>query len=234
LLIIIAILGVALILFALYVMFDPPRWALKVPARKFPQAVYFVETHEQAIALTIDDAPHPAVTPGILDVLERYNAKATFFVLGSNAEKYPHLIEAIREKGHELGNHMYLDRRSASLSSDEFVENLLLTDSLIQIGDGTKWCRPGFGHLTDRIVDLMVENGYRPCMASAYPLDVRFPAGVVKRQFLTNLRPGAILVLHDGGKNRVRTIRELDEILPVVLERGYRVVTVSELVALGQ
>ena len=78
----------------------PPRPLLRIVAKHNPDTLFFVDTNERAIALTIDDSPHRDVTPGILDVLARHDARATFFVIGSNANKHPELVEAIRAEGH--------------------------------------------------------------------------------------------------------------------------------------
>jgi peptidoglycan/xylan/chitin deacetylase (PgdA/CDA1 family) len=224
----------ALVGWAITTLVRPPHWVVREVARRNPAVLFHVETAERAVALTIDDAPHPAVTPGVLDVLRRHGARATFFVIGVHAERYPELVEEIRAGGHELANHLYLDRPSARLDSGEFVRNLRRTDALIRPTGPVKWCRPGSGYINDRIVALMLENGYRPCLASVYPLDLRLPAGWALRHFASNVRPGAILVLHDGGPARRRTVSLLERILPRLAERGYRVLTVSELVALGE
>jgi peptidoglycan/xylan/chitin deacetylase (PgdA/CDA1 family) len=79
----------------------------------------------------------------------------------------------------------------------------------------------------------MLEEGYRPCLASSYPLDIHLRPGIAKRQFMANVRPGAILVLHDGSSKRRKTIEVLEDVLPRVIAQGYRVMTVSKLVELA-
>jgi peptidoglycan/xylan/chitin deacetylase (PgdA/CDA1 family) len=196
--------------------------------------VFFVDTEERAIALTIDDAPHPDVTPEILRLLREHDARATFFVVGSYAESYPELVEAIRSNGHELGNHMYHDRMSSRLGSKEFIDELKRTEKLIHPQGSVKWFRPGSGTINDRAMGIIKDNGYRVCLASVYPMDIRVPTGIASWQFLSNVRPGAILVLHDGSPERRKTIRILEKVLPVLAARRYRVVSVSELVNLVQ
>ncbi|UCH82611.1 MAG: polysaccharide deacetylase family protein [Candidatus Latescibacterota bacterium] len=208
---------------------SPPRWILRVVATHNPGVLFYIDTNAQAIALTIDDSPHPDVTPGILEVLERHGARATFFVIGSHAAKHPDLVEAIRAGGHELGNHLYMDRRSSSLSAKEFRERLRQTDELIRPEGPVKWCRPGSGSITRRMVKIMLDEGYQPCLASQYPLDIHLPPSIARRHFMASVRPGAILVLHDGYSTRRKTIDVLEDVLPRVVKRGYRVVTVSEL-----
>ena len=211
-----------------------PRWLLRSVARRFPGALFLVETKQKAVALTIDDGPDPETTPRILDVLARHGAHATFFLLGSRAQDRPGLLEAIRAGGHEVGNHLYTDRMALRLTSSEFVDELQRTDAVLRPAGPVKWCRPGSGGISTRLVRLLDENGYRPCLATVYPMDAHLPPAVAERQFLTNLRPGSVLVVHDGPRRGRRAIRILEQVLPRAQARGYRVLTVSQLVESAQ
>jgi peptidoglycan/xylan/chitin deacetylase (PgdA/CDA1 family) len=212
----------------------PERWMHRTAEIALPEVLFRVDTEARAVALTVDDAPSPEVTPGILEVLARHEVRATFFVIGSYAERYPELLAAIREAGHELANHLYLDRPSIKLSDAEFVEKLRRTDAIIRPAGPLKWCRPGSGWIDDRMVQLLHENGYRACLSSVYPVDLVAPPAATVWHVMANVRPGAILVLHDGGMGRAGNVAILDEVLTRLAEEGYRVVTVSELVALGR
>jgi peptidoglycan/xylan/chitin deacetylase (PgdA/CDA1 family) len=236
LLIVIGTLGLVLLILwnAGLIVLRPPRWFQQAAQRPLPSVLMHVATDSLAVALTIDDAPSPEVTPGILDALRRHGARATFFVIGSHAERYPDLVDAIRADGHELANHLYFDRPSIRLDDEEFVHRLRQTDALIRPAGPLKWCRPGSGWVDDRMVELLHQEGYRACLASVYPLDLVAPRWLTEWQFMTNAQPGAILVLHDGGSERVGTIETLEAILPRLAAEGYRVVTVSELVAMGR
>ncbi len=207
----------------------PSDWLLARVSSLDPDVVFRIDTTERLIALTIDDAPHPEVTPGILRVLREHRTRATFFIIGSYAEAHPELVESIRSDGHELANHLFTDRMSASLSDEEFLEELKRTDRLIQPLGSPRWCRPGSGMITKRIARIMRKNGYTPVAATAYPMDLRTSVGLTVKQFLENVRPGAVLVLHDGRPNRKRTIEVLDRVLPRLDEMGYRATTLAEL-----
>jgi chitin deacetylase len=198
-----------------------------------PGTVFRVDTAERVMALTFDDAPGPEVTPGVLRELWKNGDRATFFVVGAHAASHPDLITAIREDGHELANHLYTDRLSAGLSDRQFVEELLRTDSLIQPASPIRWCRSGSGIITRRLIRLMNERRYTTCLATAYPIDLYVRTGWTVSQVMDNVRPGAILVLQDGGASRQRTVQALAQILPRVHAREYRLVTLSELFALG-
>jgi peptidoglycan/xylan/chitin deacetylase (PgdA/CDA1 family) len=211
----------------------PTDWVLKQVATQNPGVVFRVDTSERAIALTIDDAPHPDVTPGLLNELRNHGVKATFFVIGSYAEMYPELVDSIRASGHELANHLFTDRMSAGLSDEEFLDELLRTEASIQPLTTPKWCRPGSAVLTPRIIRIMDENGYTPVLGTAYPIDLYTSIDVTVAHFLENVRPGAILVLHDGGAGREDTVEVLARLLPRLKESGYRLMTLTELSRLG-
>lgn len=235
-LVLIAVLVAALALLWLsgVIVLRPERWMHRAAEAALPAVLVRVDTDSLAVALTIDDAPSPEVTPGFLEVLRRHGVKATFFVIGSRAEQYPELVETIRADGHELANHLWEDRPSIQLSDEEFVRRLRRTDALIRLTGPLKWCRPGSGWIDDRMVELLHENGYRACLASVYPLDLVAPRRVTVWQFTGNVRPGAILVLHDGGSQRAGNVEILDEVLTWLEDAGYRVGTVSELVRLAE
>lgn len=227
--VIIAVLVVAGLVVAFWTLFHPTDWAVKRVGDFYPGVVFRVTTGERAVALTIDDAPHPDVTPGILNELRKHSARATFFVIGANAAAHPELLEAIRADGHEVANHLFTDRMSARLRNEQFVDELTRTDGLIQPCDSPKWCRPGSGVLTPRMVRLMQEHGYTPVAGTAYPVDLYTSVKLTVLHFLRNVRPGAVLVLHDGGPNRVNSIQTVSLLLPRLREMGYRIVTLGEL-----
>jgi peptidoglycan/xylan/chitin deacetylase (PgdA/CDA1 family) len=213
----------------LWVLLHPSDRLLKRIAGFYPSTIFCGDTRERVLALTIDDAPHPDVTPGILRELRANGARATFFIIGANAKAYPELVESIRVDGHELANHLFTDRISARLSDHDFVDELQRTDELIQPLDSPKFCRPGSGIFTRRIIRLMQENGYTPVAGTAYPVDLRVSVRFTVAHFLKNIRPGAILVLHDGGAMRMNNIKVLSTLLPRIRQRGYRMVTLTEL-----
>jgi len=223
-----------LLFLVLRTVLKPSDWVLDRASKAYSGVVFRIDTDERAIALTIDDAPHPEVTPGLLRELRAAGAHATFFVLGSNAEQYPELVDSIRAGGHELANHLFNDRMSASLSDDEFVDELLRTDALIRPLDSPKWARPGSGFITRRIIRLMNDHGYTPCLGTAYPVDLYTPVDMTVAQMLENVRPGAILVLHDGGTKRKDSIEVLSTLLPQLQSMGYQLKTLSELSRLGR
>jgi len=104
--------------------------AMRLLRRRFPSVFWFQETTNRVVALTIDDAPTPN-TNEILDILDQYDCKATFFVISSYAKKYPQIMERIIASGHEIGNHMCKDRASIKLSAEEYEDRLLECDQVL-------------------------------------------------------------------------------------------------------
>ena len=191
-----------------------------------------INTEEKVIALTFDDGPHEKYTPQVLDLLERYEAKATFFVIGENAEKYPDLILRMGEEGHEIANHTY--SHPLHVTPSELREELKKTNDIIQGITGTYpvFYRPVAGAYNDKIINTAIEEGYRVVLWSWHldTQDWKTP-GVKKivNKVLKGASPGDIVLFHDAGGNRTQTVKALKEILVALKAQGYRFVTVSEL-----
>jgi peptidoglycan/xylan/chitin deacetylase (PgdA/CDA1 family) len=200
-------------------------------ARANPRVLYYVATREKIAALTIDDSPHREVTPRILDLLRTHEVKATFFVLGANVKGNEDLVERMLEEGHELGNHLLRDYPSILLSSREFERQLLEVDELLPEGTSPKWFRPGSGWFRGRMLELVEKRGYRCVLGSVYPQDTKLRNVRLIRRYITRkIFPGSILILHDGKRNRIRTVAVLRHAIPELKQRGYRLTTLSELV----
>jgi peptidoglycan/xylan/chitin deacetylase (PgdA/CDA1 family) len=195
-------------------------------------AVYRVPGAESAVALTLDDGPDPASTPELLRVLERHDARATFFFLGSRAARHPELARAVAREGHEIGHHMWRDEPSLRLDAVAFERRLLRTDSVLrELGD-PRWLRPGGGLYSDAMVEAARGHGYRLALGDLYPFDtiVRWPR--LTAGFLSAwVRPGSVIILHEGEGRGQRTAAILRRVLPVLEERGLEVVPLGELLA---
>ena len=208
-----------------------PHVVISYLSKRYPDVLFSVPTPAKVVALSIDDAPS-ADTDRILETLRANDAKATFFVIGGNVVKHPAKLERIAAAGHELGNHLYADRTSADLSREEFARELAATDTLIRKYQTPRWFRPGSGWFTDEMLATAKQSGYRCALGSVYPFDPQLPwAWYLKRYVLYAVRPGAIIVLHDDKGRGARTADVLAEVLPALRAEGYRVVTISDLVA---
>jgi peptidoglycan-N-acetylglucosamine deacetylase len=225
-----------------------PRWAwTQLSPWIAPGAVYFVETKEPVVALTIDDGPddsethHPKTTQLILEVLSKYNAHATFFLIGSRItpDSRPLVVEMIR-RGHELGNHLWDDTFSRSLDLADFESQMLRTHQkmldVLQLEKSSmplRWLRPGGGLATQPMTEVVQKQGYQIALGSVWPYDTLIPSSPFAiKQILQTVSPGAIIILHDHGQQGEwgrRTAKTLEQFLPVLQRRGLRVVTLSEL-----
>ena len=189
------------------------------------------------VALTFDDGPHDKYTPEILDILAEYNAKATFFVIGKNAETYPELVKREYDEGHEIGNHTYSHPAMNKISVERIVEEISKTQAVIESITGQKpvlFRSPG-GYLNDDIIRTIESSECKPVLWS-WRQDTkdwsRPPVSSVVKTVIDNLRDGDIILFHDYNQKGSPTPDALREILPELQKRGYSFVTVSELASL--
>jgi peptidoglycan/xylan/chitin deacetylase (PgdA/CDA1 family) len=209
-----------------------PNPVIRWLARRYPDVLFHVESDVPLVALTFDDSPHPALTPRILDVLAEHDARATFFVIGERVPGNEEIIRRMVAEGHELANHLMTDAPSARLPAAEFERQLRQTHDLLAPYGPLRWFRPGHGRYTRQMLDQLRSHGYQCALASAYAFEFHIPsARYAAWHILLNARPGSVIVLHDGAADRQRTVDVLGRILPEFRRRGYRVVTLSELVA---
>src|SRR5918998_2877320 len=207
------------------------RWL----SRLFPEVLFQQANAGPLVALTFDDSPHATSTPRILDVLAAHDARATFFIIGEHVVGNEEVVHRLINEGHELGNHMQSDAPSARLSAAQFERQLLQTHELLVRFGPVRWFRPGHTWFNRRMLDQIHRHGYRCAMASAYALEfLPVSAPYAARHILLNVRPGGLIILHDGVPDLERTITVLRRVLPALRRRSYRVVTVSELAAAVQ
>jgi peptidoglycan/xylan/chitin deacetylase (PgdA/CDA1 family) len=212
------------------VVWTAPDWLAPWLARRYPGCLYQVETQQKVVALTIDDGPDPESTPKILDQLRRQGARATFFVITDRIPGQWSLMGRVVREGHQLGNHFTRDRASARLSLREFEADLVAAHRALSPWSHPVWARPGSGWYTEDMIRVLRQHQYRCALGSVYPLDAVIPsASWTSHYILRHVRPGSIVILHDGGKRGQRTARVLAAVLPELGRRGYRVVTLSEL-----
>jgi peptidoglycan-N-acetylglucosamine deacetylase len=209
-----------------------PRPLVQQIARSHPGCLYEVAQQEKLVALTIDDGPDAATTPKLLQLLHEHNAHATFFLISDRVMGNDSVVAAILREGHEIGNHFSRNEASIRLSPAAFEKSFLLADSVLRRFGPVRWVRPASGFYNARMIRVFDEHDYRCALGSVYPFDpqlplARYTTGVVLRQ----VRPGAVIILHDGGYKGRNTEKVLGRILPELTRRGYRIVTLSALVA---
>lgn len=201
-------------------------------AEYHPEVLFFVTTDRPRVALTIDDGPHPDLTPAILDVLKAHDARATFFVIGSRVAGNEAILERMIAEGHEIANHQWTDQPGIRLDSAAFQASVDRTRRALEpFAASRNWMRPGSGWFDDAMLAVLKESGYRCVLGSVYPFDTAHASAAFSTWYIRrHVHPGAIIILHDGGPERRATVAVLEAVLPELTRRGYRVVTLDELV----
>lgn len=212
-----------------------PSWA---KARSYYEErgdiVWEVPTSEKYIAFTFDDGPDPSKTPEILNVLEQYQAKATFFVVGERVERFPEVVRMELAKGHEVGNHSYQHPAFNRLALSSISKQLDLTQEAVFKATGIRpvLFRPPGGYYNEGIVELSKSSSLQMILWSWHQDTKDWAApgvSAIVRKVLGNARNGDIILMHDYVYNSTQTVEALKEILPELKKRGYSFVTVSEL-----
>lgn len=192
--------------------------------------------NSESIALTFDDGPNPAVTPELLDVLERHEAKATFFVIGKFAGQEAALTREIAERGHCLGNHTQTHPSLVFLSPGKIRDELSRCDEAIASASGEvpRWTRPPYGFRSPWLRGIAKERNYSGVvMWSRMARDWAPQAaqGVIAR--LQHAKGGDIVLLHDGDHATLRgdrghTVKAVEHWLPRWRDAGLRFVTLDD------
>ncbi|MBD8007434.1 polysaccharide deacetylase family protein [Bacillus norwichensis] len=198
---------------------------------KTGQVIWEAKTTEKIVAITFDDGPHPVYTPDILDTLSKYNAKATFFVMGAHAQKYPHLVHREFLEGHEIANHTFNHFYGGEKNLKEELDQT--ANTIFQItGQKPTLFRPVGGNYNDFVIETARDKEYLVVLWSWHQDTYDWKRPGVNRivnKVISNVKPGDIILLHDAGGDRSQTVEALDKILDYLQKNGYETVTVSEL-----
>ena len=188
-------------------------------------------TEQKYIALTFDDGPWPEYTEQVLDILKQYAVPATFFWLGEAVQKNPQIAQKVAQAGHAIGNHTW-SHVTHTLTAEEAQTEIGRTAELIRETTGiqTQMFRPPGGHKENGLNAWARENGYAVIMWSVQTDDWKAASvqEIVDRA-LTNARPGTVMLLHDGGNDRSKTVAALPQIIEGLQGQGYQLVSVPEL-----
>lgn len=197
-------------------------------SRRVP--IYAVETEEKRVAITLDGVWGADLTPQLLELFATHDLSITFFFGGYWLEEYPHVAETIFKAGHEIGNHTLTHPHLSKLTAHEIREELLKTEELIIEITGTKprFFRPPFGDYNNRVLDVAEELGYQTIQWSIDSLDWRDPGpDVIVHQIKDQVFSGAIILMHNNAPDTPEALKTL---IPYLLEEGYQLVPLSQLV----
>ena len=181
------------------------------------------------VALTFDDVPHPLYFPRVLDALQRAGARATFFVIGRNAQAYPYFVQDMVRGGHEVANHTFHHVRLPKLSDAQITAELKRTNDLLTrlSGQPVRYFRPPGGEYSARVLKIAEGLGLTTVFWTDDPGDFQNPGvETVEARFARSLRPGGIILLHDNAPDGLAALPDL---LKVARERGYTVGTAGAL-----
>ena len=194
------------------------------------QTISKVSTTQKVVALTIDDGPNNRVTPEILAILKEKHVKVTFFVIGENVEHFPKLLAQEVAAGHEIGTHTYSHPSLSKLDSNKLVEEFDKAEKVITpTAPKPTLFRPPGGFYNHQVIETAHQRGYTVILWSVVPRDWSRPSTekVVER-VLRNIKPGSIILLHDG-QYPLPTPQALGIIIDRLRAQEYDFVTVSEL-----
>ncbi|XZN92047.1 MAG: polysaccharide deacetylase family protein [Microcoleus sp.] len=211
-----------------------------VPPEKFQGTTIFegqVNKSDKVIALTVDDGPWPETTEQMLDIFQKNDVKATFFWIGKSLERSPEIARRVVAEGHAIGNHTWhhpYDPMDAATAADEIDR----TAKLIYETTGVKttYFRPPGGVLNNGLAKYAKEHNYSVVMWSVTSADTdpRAQPEAFVENVLKGAKPGAIVLMHDGGGDRSRTIKALPDMIAGLKKQGYRFVTIPELLEMPE
>lgn len=184
----------------------------------YPHAIWRMDPNEKAVYLTFDDGPIPEMTPWVLDVLDHYGIKATFFLVGDNVRKHPREFEMLKERGHRLGNHTYNHIRGFEWLTKNYLANTEKANELIH----TDLFRPPHGHMRWLQYEVL-RRKYRIIMWDLVTRDYskHLNGKQVFEKVKHYVRNGSIITFHDSLKSEKNTKYALPRSIEWLQEQGY-------------
>lgn len=204
--------------------------SISIASGLYIKSLCYSEQTGSAIAITFDDGVDPVITPKVLDVLERYGAKATFFIIGEKAEKYPQIVREIYDRGHSIGNHSFYHKATFPLGvKSKIVSEIESCNSVIEriLNDKVILFRPPFG-----VTNPMIARAVRSLELISVGWSIRSfdtlgqPLDRVYKRITRHIKAGKVILLHD---NREGAEVLLEKILQYTTTHALRCVTVNEL-----
>jgi peptidoglycan/xylan/chitin deacetylase (PgdA/CDA1 family) len=192
------------------------------------------DTEVKVVALTYDDGPSSPYTNQLLDILDRYQVKATFFEIGRNIEKHPEIVPMIVARGHELANHSYSHTDMMFKPREFLLSEIEKTDKLLQelgVKQDSISFRPPFGRRFVVLSYLLSQMHKKLIMWDVNSLDYEktLTAEDIANRVIDNVRSGSIVLMHDSGGDRSKTLAATQAIVKTLQSKGYAFKTVSEL-----
>lgn len=192
----------------------------------FSNYVWSIPSHEKEIFLTFDDGPTPRITEQVLDILNQFNAKATFFCIGKNIVTNPKIFERIQIDGHGIGNHTNDHIKGWKTSTDDYIDSVLKTEKILASEiktQNSKLFRPPYGQIKPSQSRILRKLGYKIIMwdVLSYDWETSYKEEKILKNVLDNTVSGSIVVFHDSHKASKNILYALPKFLDFFSKKGY-------------
>ncbi|TSE05490.1 polysaccharide deacetylase family protein [Aquimarina algiphila] len=202
-----------------------PRLVKKI----FPKYIWdFCHISENKIYLTFDDGPIPVITEFVLEQLNRYNAKATFFCIGDNIKKHPKVFNSILSQGHAIGNHTTNHLKAWKSDHDTYIQNVIECEEIIKKHSTSnqntqKLFRPPYGQISHSKFKTLENLGYQTILWDVLSKDWELSTSPEEcyQNVIESVRPGSIIVFHDSIKASKNLTVTLPKVLEYFTNRGF-------------
>lgn len=198
------------------ILYQFPMWF----QRLYRGVIWRMDTTKKVVYLTFDDGPIPEVTPKVLEVLKKYNVKATFFMVGENVSKHPDVYEQVLKEGHAIGNHTYNHMKGMRVSTKTYMDNVAQANTVL---GGTPLFRPPYGRFWIWQKWALFRAGYKMYLWDVLTHD--YNKNYSPERMLTIIkaltRNGSIINFHDSLKSNERMLATLPRAIEWLREEGY-------------
>jgi len=184
----------------------------------YPNAVWNLPSEQKVVYLSFDDGPTPFVTEKVLELLEEYQAKATFFCIGKNIEQHPELFNLVKEKGHHIGSHTYSHLNGWKSNSTDYLTDYQKGRELV----GSNLFRPPYGRiLLNPLQTIQKQDKVIMWDILSKDYNEEILPKTILNNVLNNLKPGSIIVFHDSEKAKKNVLAVLPLLLQNLKQQGY-------------
>ena len=187
--------------------------------------IWRINPDEKSVYLTFDDGPNPKVTPLVLDILDKFGVKATFFCVGENVKKYPEVFREVKRRGHTVGNHTFNHLKGYKSSTQDYVKNVWKADEYVH----SNLFRPPHGRIKLSQIRTLKKD-FKIIMWDfiTYDFDSKVTPDAILKEVKKRTRNGSIVIFHDSLKAEKNMLAALPKALEFWKEEGYEICSLVE------